>query len=72
MVRCDNNGPGARWRPAGSLIGEFGLLTLKHYELLTVLAQELHFGRAAQRLGISQPMLTQQLKQMEDIVGTLL
>jgi DNA-binding transcriptional LysR family regulator len=48
------------------------LLTLKHYELLTVLAQELHFGRAAQRLGISQPMLTQQLKQMEDIVGTLL
>lgn len=48
------------------------LLTLKHYELLVVLAEELHFGRAASRLGISQPMLTQQLKQMEDIVGTLL
>lgn len=48
------------------------MLTLKHYELMSVLAEELHFGRAAQRLGISQPQLTQQLKQMEDIVGTLL
>lgn len=48
------------------------MLTLKHYELLTVLAEELHFGRASQRLGISQPQLTQQLKQMEDIVGTRL
>lgn len=48
------------------------MLTLKHYELLTTLAEELHFGRAAQRLGISQPMLTQQLKQMEDLVGALL
>ncbi|MGQ3672505.1 LysR substrate-binding domain-containing protein [Xanthobacter sp. TB0136] len=48
------------------------MLTLKHYELLVVLAEELHFGRAAQRLGISQPQLTHQLKQMEEIVGTLL
>lgn len=48
------------------------MLTLKHYELLTVLAEELHFGRASQRLGMSQPQLTQQLKQMEDIVGTRL
>ncbi|MDO5604211.1 MAG: LysR substrate-binding domain-containing protein [Paracoccus sp. (in: a-proteobacteria)] len=48
------------------------MLTLKHYELLTVLAEELHFGRASQRLGISQPQLTQQLKQMEDIIGTRL
>ncbi|WP_158243233.1 LysR substrate-binding domain-containing protein [Acidimangrovimonas sediminis] len=48
------------------------MLTLKHYELLVTLAEELHFGRASQRLGISQPMLTQQLKQMEEIVGTLL
>ncbi|MDR7124345.1 LysR family transcriptional regulator [Pseudotabrizicola sp. 4114] len=48
------------------------MLTLKHYELLCTLAEDLHFGRAAMRLGISQPQLTQQLKQMEDIVGALL
>lgn len=48
------------------------MLTLKHYELLIVLAEELHFGRAAVRLGMSQPQLTQQLKQMEDIIGTRL
>ncbi|TGD41909.1 LysR family transcriptional regulator [Pseudotabrizicola sediminis] len=48
------------------------LLTLKHYELLCVLAEELHFGRAAARLGVSQSQLTQHLKQMEEIVGALL
>ncbi|RRH71060.1 LysR family transcriptional regulator [Falsigemmobacter faecalis] len=48
------------------------MLTLKHYELLTTLAEELHFGRAAQRLGVSQPQLTQALKQMEELVGTRL
>lgn len=48
------------------------MLTIKHYDLLVALAEELHFGRAAQRLGASQPQLTQQLKQMEEMVGTLL
>lgn len=48
------------------------MLTLKHYELLIALAEELHFGRAAARLSISQPQLTLQLQQMEEIVGTLL
>lgn len=48
------------------------MLTLRHYELLTVLAEELHFGRASERLKISQPQLTLQLKQMEEMVGALL
>ena len=48
------------------------MLTLRHYELLVVLAGELHFGRAAEILGISQPQLTLQLKQMEEQIGTML
>lgn len=48
------------------------MLLLRHYELLVVLAEELHFGRASERLGISQPQLTLQLKQMEEMTGAML
>ncbi|WBU61671.1 LysR family transcriptional regulator [Paracoccus albus] len=48
------------------------MLALRHYELLVTLSEELHFGRAAERLGISQPQLTLVLKQMEELVGATL
>ena len=47
-------------------------MDLKRLKSMTVLAEELHFGRAAERLGIAQPALTQQIQSLERDIGVQL
>lgn len=47
-------------------------LEFRHLRYFLVLAEELHFGRAAQRLAMSQPPLSVNLQQLEEAVGARL
>lgn len=48
------------------------IMDLRRLKSMTVLAEELHFGRAAERLGIAQPALTQQIQSLERDIGVQL
>jgi DNA-binding transcriptional LysR family regulator len=47
-------------------------MELRHLKCLAVLAEELHFSRAAERLGIAQSALTQHIQTLEREFGVRL
>lgn len=58
--------------PFGSPAADASSLSVRQFRSFLIVAEELHFGRAAARLHVTQPALSQQIARLETIVGARL